>query len=45
MARLKAIIKRLQSGQAVALDELDKTEAVEDAPVEKADDGKGYDGY
>jgi hypothetical protein len=42
---LKAIIKKLQSGQAVAVEEINKEEAVEDAPVEVADDGKVYDGY
>lgn len=44
MARLKAIIKKLQSGQAVTAEEVNKEEAVEEAPMIE-DDGKVYDGY
>lgn len=44
MARLKAIIRKLQQGQAVSVEEINKEEAVEDVPVIE-DDGKVYDGY
>jgi hypothetical protein len=43
VARLKAIIKRLQSGQAVAVEEVAPVEDQEEPPP--AEDGKVYDGY
>ncbi len=43
MARLKQIIKRLQSGQAIA--DLEPQEPVIEEGPPPDDDGKVYDGY
>jgi hypothetical protein len=43
VARLKAIIKRLQSGQAVPVEEVAPVEDQEEPPP--VEDNKVYDGY
>lgn len=47
VARLKAIIRRLQSGQQVATEDIEGAPppAEEDAGPPPEDDGKVYDGY
>lgn len=47
VARLKAIIRRLQSGQQVAAEDIEGAQAPaeEDPGPPPEDDGKVYDGY
>jgi hypothetical protein len=46
VARLKQIIKRLQGGQQVAVDEVNnEPEPTDEGPPPADDDGKVYDGY